>query len=113
MRQHLGIGGVLGRQLANGVDVRRILSAELAQQRLLLLADRSCTTARTKTCWAPALNQVGDSAPTISRQMPASAWSRAGGGAGRSPGRAGGTTASDTADLRPRAIRTLPFDAFE
>jgi hypothetical protein len=88
-------------------SARRRLSRSRASRPSQILA---CATARTRISWAAASSQAGGRAPTIAVQMRASAASSSAGGAGRSPGRAGGTTASDTLDLRPRAIRTLPCD---
>ena len=109
MRQHLGTGGVRGPQLANGVDVRRVLSAELAQLRLLLLADRSLYDRADQNLLGcgvkPGRRQRADDLTPDACLCVVQSGRRA----GRSPARAGGTTADDTADLRPRAIRTLLF----
>src|SRR6516165_6538143 len=98
MRKTFTGGGVLGRQSTNCVGVRMLLGAESAQLRFLTLANGRLRDRPDQDLLG------GGNAPTIARQIRSSMASSSAGGAGRSPGRTGGTTASEIPDLRPRAI---------
>jgi len=101
MRKTFTGGGVLGRQSTNCVGVRMLLGAESAQLRFLTLANGRLRDRPDQDLLGGGIEPGRRQSADVARQIRSSTASSSAGGAGRSPGRTGGTTAREIPDLRP------------